>query len=100
MTSPRFRVLVQPPLHRLQHVLVLPEGEAVLLVGGASLLDRTAWAGREMFPNWDGNDAELVAFRGASACKQLTKLIQARLADRLEECCRRAKVAEMCNQFQ
>ena len=40
----RLRVLVEPTLHRLQHMLVLPAAEAPLVAGRAQLLDRTARA--------------------------------------------------------
>ena len=33
------RMLVEPPLHRFENVLMLPSGDASLLCGGAGILD-------------------------------------------------------------
>jgi CRP-like cAMP-binding protein len=41
----RLRVLVEAPLDSLQHVLMLPAGEAALPASGALILDRTGPAG-------------------------------------------------------
>src|SRR5262245_9176671 len=40
-----FRMLVEPALHRLENVLMLPSGDSSLLAGGAAVLDRAALAG-------------------------------------------------------
>src|SRR5450759_3340613 len=39
------RMLVEPALHRLKNVLVLPSGDPSLLAGGATVLDGAALAG-------------------------------------------------------
>ena len=37
-----FRMFVEPALHRLKNVLVLPSGDPALLAGGAAVLDGAA----------------------------------------------------------
>src|ERR1700693_6249584 len=44
------RMLVEPALHRLENVLVLPSGDPPLLAGGAAMLDGAALAGEKY--NW------------------------------------------------
>ncbi len=39
------RMLVEPALHRLENVLMLPSGDPSLLAGGAAVLDGAALAG-------------------------------------------------------
>ena len=39
------RMLVEPALHRLKNVLMLPSGDPAFLAGGAAVLDATALAG-------------------------------------------------------
>jgi len=40
-----FRMFVEPALHRLKNVFVLPSGDPSLLTGGATVLDGAALAG-------------------------------------------------------
>ena len=40
-----FRMFVEPALHRLKNVLVLPSGDPALLAGGAAVLDGAVLAG-------------------------------------------------------
>src|SRR5450759_5263750 len=40
-----FRMFVEPALHRLKNVLVLPSGDPSLLAGGAAVLDGAVLAG-------------------------------------------------------
>ena len=68
----RLRVLVEPPLHGFEHVLVLPPRDAALLSRRATILDRTAAArvGRiaaQLLPMFLGSEGvlEFLARRAA-----------------------------------
>ena len=43
------RMLVEPALHRLENVLMLPSGDPSLLAGGATVLDGAAPASQSIF---------------------------------------------------
>src|SRR3954453_6590633 len=76
----RLRVLVKPPLHGFEHVLVFPPRDAALLSGRATTLDRAAaaCAGRiamQLLPMFLGSEGILEFLTGRAAIDILLRQI-------------------------